>query len=157
MDDVLRVNHVQVLATHNSYHLETAGNTLAEWHYTHAPLDVQADKWGVRGFELDTRWIEDAGRFEVFHLPLIDEQTTCRAFVDCLATLKLWSDAHAGHEPLFVQIEPKDIPEDSEAETYFANMEREVLSIWPRERIVTPDDVQRDAPTLRAAVGAKGW
>lgn len=155
MDDALRMNHVQVRATHNSYHVESAGSTLAEWHYTHAPLDVQLDAQGVRALELDTHFMEEASRFEVFHIAGLDEQTTCRAFTDCLAVVKRWSDAHPGHEPLSIQIEPKDAP-PADAEPYFAELEREILAAWPRERIVTPDDVQRDAPTLREGV-TRGW
>ncbi len=157
MDDVLRVNHVQSKATHNSYHVETAGNTQAEWHYTHAPLDVQLETQGVRGVEIDTRLVATSDRFEVVHIPLLDEGTTCRAFVECLGILKGWSDAHPGHVPLLVQIEPKDNPPEDDAETYFAKMEKEILSAWPRERILTPDDVQLKEPTLRGAVTTKGW
>lgn len=156
MDDVLRMNHVQVKATHNSYHVETPGSTVAEWHYTHAPLDVQLDSQGVRGLELDTRYVADADRFEVLHIPALDEQTTCRAFTECLGIIKGWSDTHSGHAPIFVQLEPKDAPPE-DAEAYFEQLEREILSVWPRERIVAPDDVQRDAPTLREAVTTRGW
>lgn len=156
MDDVLRMNHVQAKATHNSYHVETAGNTLGEWDYTHAPLDVQLESQGVRAVELDTRFMEDADRFEVFHIPGLDEQTTCRAFVDCLRVLETWSRAHPKHVPIFVQIEPKDAP-PADAEPYFAKMEKEILSVWPRERIVTPDDVQRESSTLREGVTTRGW
>jgi hypothetical protein len=157
MDDVLRVNHVQAKATHNSYHIETPGNTEPSWHYTHAPLDAQLEAQGVRGVEIDTRYVPAADRFEVVHVPFLDEGTTCRAFVDCLATMKGWSDAHRGHAPLLVQIEPKDSPSEDDAETYFAKMEKEILSAWPRERILTPDDVQRNDATLRGAVTTKGW
>ena len=156
MDDILRMNHVQVRATHNSYHVETAGNSLAEWHYTHAPLDVQLDAQGVRGLELDTRYVEEADRFEVFHIQTLDERTTCRAFTECLAVIKGWSDGHLGHEPILIQIEPKDAP-PADAEPYFEKLEREILAVWPRERIVTPDDVQGGAPSLREAVTTRGW
>lgn len=156
MDDVLRMNHVQAKATHNSYHVETAGNTLAEWKYNHAPLDVQLESQGVRAVELDTRLVEATDRFEVFHLPGLDEQTTCRAFVDCLRVLDTWSRAHPKHVPILVQIEPKDAP-PTDAEPYFAKLEKEILSVWARERIVAPDDIQRDSPTLREGVTSKGW
>jgi hypothetical protein len=157
MDGVLRVNHVQTKGTHNSYHVETPGNTYPEWHYSLAPLDVQLESQGVRGLELDTRYVAATDRFEVFHVPLFDEQTNCRVFVDCLKLIKTWSDAHAAHPPLLVQLEPKDDPTEEDAEPYFTKMEGEILSVWPRERILTPDDVQQEAPTLRAAVTTKGW
>lgn len=157
LDDVLRLNHLQAKGTHNSYHVETEGNTVLDWHYTHAPLDIQLSAQGVRKLELDTRYVAASNDFEVFHLPVLDEQTTCRKFVDCLATLKRWSDRFPAHHPLFVMIEPKDAPPADTAEDYFALMEGAILSVWPRERIVTPDSVKGDAATLREAVTTRGW
>jgi hypothetical protein len=157
MDDVLRINHVQAKGTHNSYHIETPGVTDGELEYSHPPLDVQADASGVRGFELDPRFIASTGRFEVFHLPLVDEGTNCRALVDCLSTLRRWSDAHPAHEPLIMALEPKDNPPPDDPESYFTELETEILSVWPRERIVAPDDVQQGAPTLRDGVTTTGF
>lgn len=156
LDGTLAMNHVQAKATHNSYHVETPGNTLVEWRYTHAPLDVQLESQGVRAIELDTRLVEATDRFEVFHIGGLDEQTTCRAFVDCLRVVEAWSRAHPKHVPILVHVEPKDEP-PSDSEPYFVKMEKEILAAFPRDRIVTPDDVQRDSPTLRDAVTARGW
>jgi hypothetical protein len=160
MDATLRMNDVQVKATHNSYHVETAGNGVPEWHYTHAPFDVQLDAEGVRSFELDLHRNADDGTFEVFHIPRLDEGSRCRKLKDCLAALKAWSDANPGHAPLFVMIEPKEEPpsDPAAAEEYFNAMEQEVLSVWPRDWIVAPDDIQKGASTLRAAVaGGDAW
>ena len=49
----LRINHIQVLGTHNSYHIEPFGPTIRAYDYTHEPLDVQAEDYGIRQFELD--------------------------------------------------------------------------------------------------------
>ena len=49
----LRINHIQVLGTHNSYHIEPFGPTIRAYDYTHEPLDVQAEDFAVRQFELD--------------------------------------------------------------------------------------------------------
>jgi hypothetical protein len=156
LDDLLRINQLQAKGTHNSYHVQTEGSDVTSWKYTHAPLDVQLGKQGVRKFELDTQYSAEVEAFEVFHLALLDEETTCRLFVDCLATIKAWSDRNPAHHVVFVQIEPKDrVPADAEA--YFADFEAEILSVWPRERLVTPADVQGSAATLREAVLANGW
>ena len=53
LDDLLRVNELQAVGTHNSYHLRTEGVDRPEWDYDHLPLDQQADAQGVRQFELD--------------------------------------------------------------------------------------------------------
>ncbi|MDC3952548.1 Ca2+-dependent phosphoinositide-specific phospholipase C [Polyangium jinanense] len=159
LDDVLRLNHLQTKSTHNSYHIETEGNTVGEWRYTHAPLDVQLGAQGVRHVELDLRYDHDLESFEVYHLPVLDEQTTCRKLTDCLRVLKNWSDAHRAHHPIVVQFEIKDaVPADEAgAESYFAALHEEIRSVWPDDRILVPDEVQADAPTLREAVLSKGW
>lgn len=158
-DDALELHQLQAKGTHNSYHHPTADVAMImALDYTHQPLDVQLEQQGVRQFELDTHWNAAKGAMEVYHLYLVDEGTTCRLFTDCLKTIKTWSDAHPAHQPLFIQIEPKDSPADAMlAEDYFENLEGEVLSVWPRERVITPDDVRGDAATVRDALAAHGW
>jgi hypothetical protein len=158
MDDVIHANQIQVKATHNSYHVEKAGNTVPDWMYTREPLDAQLDA-GIRGFELDTHFVEESGQLEVYHVPTLDDQTVCREFTECLRTLKAWSDTHEGHHVLFVQIEPKEpsLNQVVDFAAYADAMDRDLLSVWPRDRLVTPADVQGDAPTLRDAVTTHGW
>ena len=157
LDDVLRVNQLQTKGTHNSYHIAPADPGLGAWLYTHAPLDEQLRAQGVRAVELDTQLNATTNRFEVLHFPGLDEGTTCRVFADCLTALKSWSDQNPRHHLLFVQIEPKDVPPAPDPEPYFARLEQEVLAVWPRTRLITPDDVRGAAPTLREAVLSEGW
>src|SRR5437762_1370017 len=105
-DDVLTLWHAQVKATHNSYHVKTTDGVV-EWDYTMSPLDVQLAREGVRSVELDANYDADTDKLEVYHLSLVDEGTTCRAFRDCLLALRRWSDANPRHLPLYIQIEPK--------------------------------------------------
>lgn len=157
LDEVMRVNQLQAKATHNSYHLKNPDPGYGAWQYNHAPLDEQLRSQGVRGFELDTQLSATTDRFEVVHLPGLDDGTTCRVFADCLSALKGWSDQNPRHHLLFVQIEPKDVPPADDPEPYFARLEQEVLAVWPRSRLVTPDDVRGASPTLRDAVLDTGW
>ncbi len=156
-DGELRLTHMQVKATHNSYHVETPGNTLPDWKYTMPPLDVQLARDGVRSVELDVHFKGDGAPIEVHHLPLLDETTTCPTLVACLTTLKVWSDAHPAHQPLYVQMEMKSGVTTKNAEDFFAAIEAEILSVWPRSRVLTPDDVRGDAATLREALATTGW
>src|SRR5215212_8040257 len=55
LDDVLRLNHIQMKGTHNSYHIAPEG-AIDDWRYTHAPLDIQLAAQGVRKVELDTHY-----------------------------------------------------------------------------------------------------
>lgn len=63
-DDALRLNHIQVVGSHNSYHLRPKPDLFAAiaalvpplaeaWEYDHLPLDQQFSTQGVRQIELD--------------------------------------------------------------------------------------------------------
>lgn len=69
-DDCLRLNHLQVLGTHNSYHLAPAAPILAALgdrapalDYTHRPLTVQLDTLGIRQLEIDVYADPAGGRY----------------------------------------------------------------------------------------------
>lgn len=198
----LRLNDIQVLASHNSYHLEPEPvlmNALRQFlgapadgfEYTHMQLDQEFDH-GVRQIELDV-FVDNpqGGRYaapklipalglapadprmaqpglKVFHVQEVDYRSTCPTFVSCLQAVKAWSDAHPGHLPIVIQIEPKDesigdpvglgfvepIPWSSAA---FATLESEISSVFPNQRIIRPTDVKGDKPTLREGVLADQW
>jgi len=155
-DDVLTLWHGQWLATHNSYHIQPDID-LVHWSYTHLPLDEQARNQGVRGFELDLNYVVAEDRIRVFHVAMVDAVSTCDAFTDCLAALKRFSDAAPQHFPLFVQLEPKTDVTPQNVDTFLARVEADILSVWPRERIMTPDDVTGASATLRDALQERGW
>jgi hypothetical protein len=184
----LRLDQVQVLGSHNSYHGRPYPQVLKALYastpelaktldYAHAPLPQQFDI-GVRQIELDVWNDPKGGRyahpsfpiqegvhippnpvmlapgFKVIHQADVDTNSTCLTFVVCLQLVKGWSDAHPGHVPIDIHVEMKD---DTENETSFRELEREMLSVFPRQGIITPDDVRGNAPTLGAAVRAHGW
>ena len=152
-DDELRINHLQVKGTHNSYHRRPAFSLFSEHNYEQAPLDVQLGEYGVRALELD---IHPSSRgYEVYHLPVIDSRSTCALLVDCLAVLKNWSDSNPGHHPLFVWIEPKD--ELGGGVFDMDALDAEILSVWPEGRLVTPALVKGDHASVREAIVERGW
>lgn len=158
LDGVLRLNHAQLKGTHNSYH-QRPDNLLSDaWDYSHAPLDVQLDRQGVRQFELDVHWLADEERFAVYHLPAVDDHSSCHYLSDCLATLRTWSDAHRGHFPLFVFIEPKDDLDGAQGRIapQFDLLDADIRKGWP-DRLLTPDDVRGKHATLSQAVTTDGW
>ncbi len=156
LDEELRLSHVQVRGTHNSYHIDTHSGSIEPWQYTHAPIYEQLDRLGVRQLELDVSYDEVEG-LTVVHVPFVDAGTHCQRLADCLAELRRFSDSFPGHLPLYVQIEPKaDIPSE-DRETFFARLEGEILSAFPRPRVITPDEVQGDSQTLRDAIKTRGW
>ena len=52
-EGLLRINHIQMKGTHNSYHIEPLVSPTREYMYTHEDLDIQASQLGVRQFEID--------------------------------------------------------------------------------------------------------
>ncbi|MCB9739819.1 MAG: hypothetical protein H6747_11165 [Deltaproteobacteria bacterium] len=153
----LRMNQIQVVGTHNSYHKRPKTGGPKDWQYDHAPLDVQAGDLGVRQFELDVHWNAEAGKFEVHHVTLLDAETTCATLQACLSALRSFSDANPSHVPLWVWIESKDANDTIIDGNLLDKLEAEIAAIWPAERRVDPDDVRGDAPDLMTAVQNEGW
>lgn len=164
LDSKLRTNQVQVLATHNSYHVQQdvpiASSPTTQ--YTHAPLDQQLDL-GVRGFEIDAVNAPD-GQFPVLHSPVVDNTSNCTPIAQCLQVTRTWSKAHPGHAPIFILLEPKDDPIDHvldpQLRTFDAagldQLDAIVRSSLGRQ-LITPDSVRGKAKTLRRAVTGRGW
>ncbi len=152
----LRMNHIQVKGTHNSYHIRPFGSDfLSNYNYTHAPLATQAEELGVRQFELDVWYVPGVG-LRVYHNPY-DSVTTCSAFTDCLQDLKNWSDENPQHVPLWILVEPKDLEWVVDGINLFEEIEMDIDKIWQRERRIEPDDVRNGRSTLRRAVTENGW
>lgn len=169
--ETLRLNHIQMIGTHNSYHvraedwlMETVRSVTKEsqaWDYSHAPLDIQLDR-GVRSFELDIHPFTDG--FAVMHVPVVDPGSTCPTFMDCLQTVREWSKNNPHHIPVSFLLEFKIAEAALDGRPLMAldfsmlNMlEAEIQSVFPRESLLTPDDVRGEYETLTAAVKDHGW
>ncbi len=192
----VRLNEVQVLASHNSYHVEPEptlfsallgflGAEAEGFEYTHRPLAEQFDA-GVRAIELDVFADDPAGGryahpvlgpllglapvdpafaapgLKVFHVQEVDYRSTCTQLTDCLGQVRAWSDAHPGHLPITIQIEAKDgtIPDPGLGfvtplpwgQATFAELEAEIRSVFPADRVLAPADVRGRSASLRDAV-----
>ncbi|MGB2756190.1 MAG: Ca2+-dependent phosphoinositide-specific phospholipase C [Acidimicrobiia bacterium] len=163
-DATLRLNHIQVLGTHNSYHLRSPDLATfsepdrTELDYAHAPLDVQLDL-GVRALEIDVH--ANAAGHTVFHVLDRDMATTCSMFTACLEVVKSWSIAHPNHAPITIQIEPKfDVGATSPQLLWnpglLAQLDRETRSVLG-DRLITPDNVRVKGKTLRQSISQNGW
>ncbi len=205
-DDAVRWNQIQVIGTHNSYHLAplpsvraliaAAGETRAEaLDYSHPPLAEQLSTQGVRQIELDlfhdpqgARYAEPAARkilrgmgrdpgddpdangvlrhpgMKVLHVPDVDYRTSAPTLVAALKQVRSWSLAHPRHVPIMILLELK---EDSEAvlptrplpfdRQALETLETEILSVFPRVEIITPEEVRGSFATLAEAVRTQGW
>lgn len=152
-DDELRVNHLQALGTHNSYHI-APDLMFLPWNYTHLPLDQQLGTQGVRQFELDI-YQNQMGTFDVYHILFADDGTTCDTLTECLSVMKSWSDQNRGHHPILVLIEPKGYvdPPDMVIE----KLNSVVLETWSRQRLLTPEMIQGDQANVRDGLAVHGW
>lgn len=154
-DTMLRFDHLQALGTHNSYHVAPA-NSVLPWAYTHRPLDEQLSI-GVRQFELDVWRDEASDDFAVFHVDVLDEQTTCATLTDCISTMEAWSSAHPHHHPILVMLEPKDDVDAAGAEAWVAALETTVGAAWPEARMIVPAMVEHGTGSLKDGLAAEGW
>jgi len=103
--------------------------------------------------------------FKVLHVQDIDYRSVCATLIACLRELKTWSAAHPDHIPILVTMNAKDdeIPFPGSVTPLkfntaaFDALDAEILSVFARDQIVTPDSVQGHFPTLREAVLEHGW
>ncbi|RZV43630.1 MAG: hypothetical protein EX269_12900, partial [Acidimicrobiales bacterium] len=120
--------------------------------------------------------LSEAG-FKVLHTPDVDYATTCLTLVRCLAEIDEWSTANPTHLPLMIMLEfksesvpdvaadegveltvelPWTVPIEATAELLDA-LDAEIRSVFDGDRLIEPDDVRGDAPTLESAVLENGW
>jgi len=172
-DRNLRVNDVQVLGTHNSYHLRPNRQLLVgePADYAHPALDVQLAQ-GIRSLEID---VQNGPTFPVYHSIIVDQASNCATLEVCLDTVEKWSRANPGHVPLLLFVELKQLPVNSnpslqQAIDNFAATNQ--LTPWDAaaldrldavvrdafgKDLVTPDEVRGKRSSLRAAVTRSGW
>lgn len=200
----IRLNHIQVLGTHNSYkmrpHPELVNYMNQEidgWSqnidYQHRPLSEQLEKLGIRQFELDVSADTAGGLFsdpagaqlvgddefihaeemttpglKVLHGQDLDYRTTCMTLISCITEIRDWSLSNPKHIPIFILIEAKDGAIEDHGSIQFTQpieftrellhgIDTEILSVFERNHLITPDDVQRDYATLEEAVTNAGW
>ena len=145
MDATLRMNQLQMLATHNSYHVRLEPSPIPDWDYYFEPLATQLGSEGIRGLELDVHYVDDGTtppHYEVFHVGGLDAGTTCQLFDDCLAEIRKFSDAHPGHHPLFVQIELKEPTAASVTLDMLDLLDDQIRAVFSDSILVTPDQVR---------------
>lgn len=108
----------------------------------------------------------DKPGFKVIHLGDLNQRSSCQRFVTCLEDIRGWSKAHPRHVPIFILIEDKQgkisqMPNAVTAEPWTANtwnaLDTEILSVFHKNEIITPDMVRGKYATLEEAVLAKKW
>jgi hypothetical protein len=160
----LRLNHIQVKGSHNSYHIEPPPEVLDSYHasfpslnpyqlaYTHPPLTEHLDL-GFRQFELDVfndsagDQLEPLGTpgFKVAHIDLIDEGSQCPLLTSCLQELEDWSSANPDHVPLAVLLElkaPTIKPIPAMTPDALVDLDATIRTVFDDDQMITPDFVR---------------
>ncbi len=106
--------------------------------------------------------------FKVFHGG-IDVESTCLLLKKCLTEIKTWSDSNPGHFPIIIQIEAKEGQKRALAEAYkpipepnfglkaWQDLEGEILTVFKKSQIITPQDIQGSHRNLNKAIREDGW
>lgn len=160
----LRLNQIQIIGTHNSYHLRPDKQILLSprgrsLDYGHAPLFEQLES-GVRSLALDI--YKEAETFRVLHIPGWDDRSNCAHLKECLGEVIRWSDANPRHIPLIVFIEIKNLKEKKEGFEPMTSEDIDQLEdlIWltvGENKLLNPDDVRGNHATLEESVLKNGW
>jgi len=135
--------------------------------YTHLYLDDAVRKAGLPPDpSFDPNHEMDMPGFKVFHMQGFDQRSTCLRFVVCLTEVRDWSRANPGHLPIFILVETKEgdveeMPNAPKAIKFtpalLDAMDKEILSVFPKDEIITPDDMRGHYKTLNEAVRAGAW
>ena len=72
----------------------------------------------------------------------------------CLGDVRMWSDAHPGHEVVTVYLDKKQGWGGGRRP---ADLDALLARVFPRERIFTPGELKGEHPTLRAAAESSAW
>ena len=93
---------------------------------------------------------------------IFDNRSSCDTLLICLGILRDWSEAHPGHHPIFVFIEPKGIfsetaLSDEPITGHYDQLDEEVRAVLEPDRLITPDEVRNGVATLRDAIRNNGW
>jgi len=103
--------------------------------------------------------------FKVMHIQDLDIRSHCLLLTDCLKTLHQWSEQHPQHSPIIITMNLKNeaiswpgfnqpIPLNA---TALDTLDNDIRHTLGAEKLITPDDVRGNYPTLEAAVRAQQW
>ncbi len=101
---------------------------------------------------------------KVLHIQDVDFRTHAPTFIEALKQVRAWSQANRRHVPIMIMIELKD-------ESFFGlptrpvkfgrdevnEVDAEILSVFDRSEILTPDQVRGRYETLPEAIRSEGW
>jgi calcium-dependent phosphoinositide phospholipase C len=139
-DGGVRINQIQIIGTHNSYHSGFAPSATKLWQQKNPKIFA--------------------------HVQDVDYRSACEPFTACLAEVRAWSKAHPNHLPVFILVETKQsalhvafptVTPEPFTPAIFDALDREITSVFRAGEMITPDDVRGSYATLNQAVRADNW
>lgn len=116
-----------------------------------------------RGTEFDPKNELSEPGLKLFHIQDIDVHSHHLLFKNALLELKSWSNAHPDHHPIFVLINAKDgqVPMTAVPLQFSASaldsIDLEIRTYLGIQKLITPDVVRGDYPSLEEAVLSGNW
>lgn len=104
---------------------------------------------------------------KTLHMADVDFRSSCPTFRLCLQQMRAWSDANPDHSLVYVLLEPKlfnvvsALPEATQVAPFdaraFVEMDDSIREVLGAKRVITPDDVRGQSPTLEQGALAGHW
>jgi len=171
MNEPLRLNEIQMLASHNSYKktgvplgrlMVGLGDSFDEakaLKYGYKPLHEQL-RLGIRSFEFDVRLRKTA--FELTHVPLVDNSSVAPNFSKALDEMLLYTEYHPNHLPIIVLMEVKDdwmlldhaLQKIGVLELIKLN---QLIEIKMKDHLYKPSDMMTPGLSLKETIQEAGW
>lgn len=155
----LKMNDLQVMGTHNSYHVANhlSSAFVPSVDYTHCDINEQLTGQKIRGLEFDL-WLKEDGTtddFKVYHDPL-DPDTNCEHLSECLGHVKTFTGANADHHYVLIVLELKDTETWTIAR--IKAVEAAVESALGAANLIKPDDLMGSTyGSVKEAAEADNW
>jgi hypothetical protein len=172
MTDDLRLNQIQMLATHNSY--KKTGVPLGRLFVglgTNDFNEAKALKYGyqtitnqlslgIRSMEFDLRLRKT--NFELNHVPLVDNSSVAPNFKLALEEIKMFSSNHPNHMPIVIIMEIKDdwmILDHAlqKIETRHLITLNDLIKDTLEDHLFVPNDMIEPNLSLKASIDLNGW
>lgn len=128
-------------------------------------LEMVRDAGLPPGPPYDPQGLMQRPGLKVLHVQDIDFRTSVYTFRRALEEMRAWSDARPRHLPVAVTMNAKtgDLGLEGSVNTLdfdraaFDAWDAEIRAVLPPAKLLTPDDVRGDYPTLESAVLAHAW
>ena len=102
--------------------------------------------------------------FKVMHVQDVDYFSSVLTLKEGLQQVRAWSKEHPRHFTIFILLEPKEdqiVPQLTRpvpfGERELNALDAEILSVFPRQQILAPDDVRGKEASLPEALRKHGW